>query len=160
MKTESEDERFKETAKLLDYGFNQFEVVELFKAGYKLQDQPSIPVVKGKDEQVEIALKEGISIPVGKGTEDNYRVDYNLDEKLLNENGELVAPVEKGEKVGTAELVFDEGEDFGYILNGEKKISVDLVTTKEVEKKNWFFLMLGAIGDFFAGLYHKFMGLF
>src|SRR5699024_8342773 len=70
MKTASEEERFKETAKLLDYGFNQFEVVELFKAGYKLQDQPTVPVAKGKEKTVEIALKDSISIPIKQGTED------------------------------------------------------------------------------------------
>lgn len=160
MKTASEDERFKETAKLLDYGFNQFEVVELFKAGYKLQNEPSIPVAKGKEKTVDVALKEGISIPIGKGTEENYHVEYNLDEKAFNENGELVAPIKKGDKVGTAELVFDDGEDFGYILDGDNKVSVDLIATQDVEKKNWFMLMLGAIGQFFTNLYHKFMDLF
>lgn len=160
MKTASEDERFKETAKLLDYGFNQFEVIELFKEGYKLKDEPSVPVAKGKEETVDIALKEGISIPVQKGTEENYRIEYKLDEKAFNENGELVAPIKKGDKVGTAELVFDDGEDFGYILDGENKVSVDLVTTDDVEKKNWFSLMLGAIGQFFVNLFNNFMDLF
>lgn len=160
MKTESEDERFKETAKLLDYGFNQFEVVELFKAGYQLQDTPSLPVIKGKEETVDIALKDGISIPIKKGTEDNFRIEYHLDEKVFNKDKELVAPIKKGDKVGTAELVFDGGEDFGYILDEEKKVSVDLVTTKDVEKKNWFLLMLGAIGQFFTNIFDKFMDLF
>ena len=160
MKTASEDERFKETAKLLDYGFSQFNVTELFKAGYELQDKPSVPVTKGKEKKVDIALKEDISIPIEKGTEESYRIEYNFDESAFNENGELVAPIKKGDKVGTAELVFDGGEEFGYILDGESKVSVDLVTTSDVDKKNWFSLMLGAIGQFFVNLYDKFMGLF
>lgn len=160
MKTASEDERFKETAKLLDYGFSQFDVTELFKAGYQLQDKPSVPVTKGKEKTVDIALKEDISIPIEKGTEESYRIEYNFDESAFNENGELVAPIKKGDKVGTAELVFDGGEEFGYILDGESKVSVDLVTTSDVDKKNWFSLMLGAIGQFFVNLYDKFIGLF
>lgn len=160
MKTASEDERFKETANLLDYGFNQFEVTELFKAGYQLQEQPTVPVAKGKEDTVTIALEDSISIPIQQGTEENYSIQYNFNEQAFNEDGELVAPIKKGDKVGTAELVFDEGEDFGYILNGEEKISVDLVTTNDVEKKNWFFLMLGAIGQFFSNLFDKFMDLF
>ncbi|MEI3611094.1 D-alanyl-D-alanine carboxypeptidase family protein [Pseudogracilibacillus sp. SO30301A] len=160
MKTASEDERFKETAKLLDYGFNQFDVTELFKAGYQVQDEPSVPVTKGKEETVDIALKEDISIPIEKGKEENYHIEYKLDESVFNENGELVAPIKKGDKVGTAELVFDDGAEFGYILDGENKISVDLVTTSDVDKKNWFSLMLGAIGQFFVNLYDNFMGLF
>lgn len=160
MKTASEDERFKETANLLDYGFNQFEVTELFKAGYQLQEQPTVPVAKGKEDTVTIALEDSISIPIQQGTEENYSIQYNFNEQAFNEDGELVAPIKKGDKVGTAELVFDEGEDFGYILNGEEKVSVDLVTTNDVEKKNWFFLMLGAIGQFFSNLFDKFMDLF
>jgi len=160
MKTKSEDERFKETAKLLDYGFNQFEKTELFKAGYKSEKQPSLPVAKGKEESVDIVLKEGISVPIEKGTEENYSIEYNLDDAVLNDDGALVAPIEKGEKVGTAELVIDGEEDFGYILDEENKISVDLVTTEEVEKKNWFSLMLGAIGQFFVNLFTKVMNLF
>ena len=160
MKTASEDERFKETAKLLDHGFNQFEVAELFKAGYQMQDQPSVPVAKGKETSVDIALEDGISIPIAKGTEEDYQVKFNLDEEAFDENGELVAPIKKGDKVGTAELIFDEGEDFGYILDSEKEVSVDIVAMNDVEKKNWFMLMLGAIGQFFANLYHNFMDLF
>lgn len=160
MKTNSVEERFKETAKLLDYGFSQFEDVEVFPAGYKVKDNSTIPVVKGKEDKVEVALKDGITIPTVKGTEKDYKVEYKIDKKLVNEDGELEAPIKKGEKVGVAELVFDGEEDFGYILDDEKKVSVDLVTTQDVDKKNWFSLMLGAIGQFFTNLYDKFMGLF
>lgn len=160
MKTDSVEERFKETAKLLDYGFSQFEDVEVFPAGYKVKDNSTIPVAKGKEDKVEVALKDGITIPTVKGTEKDYKVEYKIDKKLVNGDGELEAPIKKGEKVGVAELVFDGEEDFGYILEDEKKVSVDLVTTQDVDKKNWFSLMLGAIGQFFTNLYDKFMGLF
>lgn len=160
MKTDSVEERFKETAKLLDYGFTKFADTELFKAGYQLEGKSIIPVAKGKKDTVEIALNEDITAPILKGTEKDYKIEYIFDEKALNKDGEIVAPIKEGEKVGIAELVFDGDEDFGYILGEEKKVSVDLVTTQEVEKKNWFSLMLGAIGQFFSNLYHKFMGLF
>jgi len=160
MKTKDEDERFKETAKLFDYGFDQFEVTELFPANYQVEEDSTIPVTKGKAKSVDIALQDAVSLPIEKGSEEGYKVVYHLDEELLNENGELTAPIKKGEKVGNAEIVVDEGEDFGYILEGKEKITVDLVTTEEVKKKNWFSLMLGAIGQFFVGLFNKIMGLF
>jgi len=68
MKTGSEEERFKETARLLDYGFNSFEEVELFEAGYKLEDESTIPVAKGKEDSVEVVLGESISYPIRKGS--------------------------------------------------------------------------------------------
>src|SRR5690625_2506207 len=99
-------------------------------------------------------------MPIEKGTEEQYKIEYKIDEKLLNDAGELEAPIKKGEKVGIAEIVFDGEADFGYILDGEGKVKVDLVATKDVEKKNWFSLMLGAIGQFFVNLFDKIMGLF
>lgn len=160
MKTESEAVRFKETAKLLDYGFQDFTKEELFPAGYKLKDSSTINVAKGKKETVDIALAEAIEVLINKGTEENYHIEYELDEKKLNENGELIAPIEKGEKVGIAKLVYDGEEDYGYIEGAKENNTVDLITTSEVEKKNWFSLMLGAIGNFFTGLFDSVMGLF
>src|SRR5690625_82863 len=160
MKTKDEDERFKETAKLFDYGFDQFEETELFPANYQVEDESTIPVTKGKAKSVEIATQDAVSVPIEKGSEEGYKVVYNLDEELLNEDGELIAPIKKGEKVGNAEIVIDEGEDFGYILDGKEKITVDLVTTEEVKSKNWFSLMLSAIGQFFVSLFDKIIGLF
>ncbi len=160
MKTKSEEARFQETAKLFDYGFNDFKETELFPANYQIEDESTIPVEKGKEKSVQVATEEALSIPILQGTEKEYHVEYKIDESLLNEAGELSAPIKKGEKVGVAELSFDEGEDFGYILNSEKKATVDLVATENVEKKNWFSLMLSAIGQFFVSLFDKIKGLF
>src|SRR5690625_302622 len=121
MKTESEAVRFQETAKLLDYGFSDFEKEELFPAGYKLKDQSTINVAKGKKDTVDIALEEAIEVLIKKGTEENYKIEYELDEKKFNEDGELVAPIEKGEKIGTAKLVYDGEENYGYIQNAKEK---------------------------------------
>ncbi|TQS76362.1 D-alanyl-D-alanine carboxypeptidase [Ornithinibacillus gellani] len=153
MKTDSREARFEETAKLLDFGFDQFEDKELFPAGYTLKNKSTIPVVKGKEKSVDIETKEAFQIPILKGEEDQYSIDYHIDKSLLDKEGNLVAPIKKGSKVGTAELVY-EGDDFGYIFGGkDKKIEVDLVTKQDVEKKNWFMLTLSAIGDFFSNLF-------
>lgn len=153
MKTESIEERFKETAKLLDYGFDSFETVELFPAGYKKEGASAIPVEKGKAESVEIALGEPISFKIKKGTEESYDVQFTIDPQKLNENGALEAPLEKGEKVGEAKLIFNDSTEFPFITDDKKEVTVDLVTTEAVEKKNWFSLMISAIGDFFKNLF-------
>src|SRR5699024_11041560 len=151
MRTESEEARFQETAKLLDHGFDEFERVELFPVGHQLENEETIPVSKGKDKEVPISINEGITIPVSSGEEDLYTLEYTLDEDKLNEDGELVAPIEEGEKVGTAELVYNgEEDDAGYIFGDA---AIDVVTEQPVEKSNWFMLSLGAIGDFFANLF-------
>src|SRR5699024_11937688 len=95
MKKRSEDARFEETGKLLDYGYNNFETKELFPKGYQLKDESSIPVTKGKESSVEIETDEAFNVPIRKGDEDKYTVSYKIDSDKLTEDGELVAPIKK-----------------------------------------------------------------
>lgn len=154
MKTGSVEERFEETAKLLDYGFSNFETKELFPAGYQLNDESTLPVTKGKQKTVDIETADAFKLPIKQGDEENYEIVYHLDESKLNADGELTAPIEKGEKVGTAELVPIDDSEHGYIFsNDDDRDVVDLVTTSDVEKSSWFMIGLGAIGDFFVNIF-------
>ncbi|WP_241655838.1 serine hydrolase [Halobacillus litoralis] len=146
MKSESRASRFQQTRKLLDYGFNQFEHKELYPAAQQLEDQSTLPVTKGKEDKISIETNEALSTLVKKAEEDQYEIDYSLSEE------QLVAPVEKGQKVGTATLVYTGEESYGNILPNGKQ-SVDIVTTGAVEKSNWFMLMLGGIGEFFSDIF-------
>lgn len=152
MKTDSVEERFKETAKLLDYGFSQFEEVELFPSGYKKEGESIVPVVKGKEEEVEIALDKALPFKIKKGTEEDYDIEFHLDGDKLDENGALIAPVEKDEKVGFAKLTYKDSTEIPYI-DGQREITVDLVATNTVDKKNWFSLMIDNIKLFFKNLF-------
>lgn len=147
MNTENEEARFEETAKLFDYGYKAFEATELFEAGYQVEGESSIPVEKGKEKQVSIALKDGFNLSIKKDEEELYDIEYNLDEDTLT------APIEKGEKVGTAKLIYKEGIDYESILPGDNEYVVDLITTENIEKRNWFMIFLSSIGDFFSNLY-------
>ncbi|GAB3054129.1 serine hydrolase [Virgibacillus ainsalahensis] len=152
MKTNSKEERFQETAKLMDYGYDNFQTEELFPAGYQKENESVIPVAKGKENELNVSIAEGFSIPIKSGEEELYSLQYTLDEEKLNEDGELIAPIEQGEQLGTAEIVYDGETDYGYIFS-ESSDSVTLVADEAVEKDNWFMLTLGAIGDFFSNLF-------
>lgn len=153
MKTGSKEERFRETAKLLDYGFNNFASEELFPAGHQLEDKGTLPVAKGKEKEVSVSISEGIAIPIQSEEAELYSLEYNIDEEKLNDDGKIVAPIEKGEKLGTATLVYEgEATDHGYIFDQESVV-VDVVSDEAVEKANWFMLTLGAIGDFFGNVF-------
>ncbi|MFD1850978.1 serine hydrolase [Oceanobacillus bengalensis] len=143
--------RFEETAKLMDYGFNKFQTTELFQKGYQLEDQATLPVAKGKEDSVNISLSEGITVPILAEEADSYHLEYQIDEDRLNEDGELIAPVKQGDIIGTATLVYEGGDDYGYIIPSNN--SIDLIAEDTVEKANWFMLTLGAIGDFFANVF-------
>jgi len=153
MKTGSESERFEETAKLLDYGFSQFEIKEVFPAGYQKEDESTLPVAKGKEKAVDIETKEALEAPVKSKADEAYDIVYTIDKEKLNEDGKLTAPIKKGEKIGTAKLTPKDENDFGYIISDVDHNVVDLVTTSDVDKRNWFMITLGAIGDFFVNLF-------
>jgi D-alanyl-D-alanine carboxypeptidase (penicillin-binding protein 5/6) len=152
MKTDSKEERFEETAKLLDYGYDNFESQELFASGDQLEGQATLPVAKGKEKEVSVSISDGISIPIKADEAELYSLEYQIDEEKLNEDGELVAPIENDEKVGTATLVYEGESDYGYIFD-QDTVVVDLVADEAVEKANWFMLTLGAIGDFFTNIF-------
>src|SRR5690606_33395070 len=63
----SEPERFKETRKLLDYGFNNFEQIEVYPEGYQVKGNKELKVVKGKEKKVEISTKAPVKLLVKKG---------------------------------------------------------------------------------------------
>ncbi|WP_181350828.1 serine hydrolase [Thalassobacillus sp. CUG 92003] len=154
MKTDSKEARFQETQKLFDFGFNNFESKELFPAGHQLEGESELGVVKGKEDNVEIESAEAIQTMVQNGEEDKYSMEYKLDEDALNKDGELVAPVEEGQKVGTAQLVYSGEQSHGNILNDTSgQQSVELVASSAVEKSNWFMLMIGSVGDFFSDVF-------
>ncbi|MUK88120.1 D-alanyl-D-alanine carboxypeptidase [Ornithinibacillus sp. L9] len=148
----SSEIRYEETAKLMDYGYNNFHTKELFAAGYQIEGESSLPVAKGKEDTVEISINEGFSAPIEQGDEDSYTIEYHIDEDKLNESGELIAPIEKGEVIGTAELIYTGDNEYGYITGGSSH-TVDLVTEDGVEKANWFMLTLSAVGNFFGNIF-------
>ncbi|WP_077602801.1 D-alanyl-D-alanine carboxypeptidase family protein [Oceanobacillus sojae] len=165
MKTSSMEKRFEETAKLLDYGFDEFETQELFPAGYQEEGEETIPVAKGKEKEVNIGINNAIQVPVKSGEEELYHLEYALDEDKLNSNGELEAPIEADEVIGTVNVVYDgEEEDFGYVSDEASEESYELVAMDSIEKANWFMLTLQSIGDFFVnmfqGAYNWVTGLF
>lgn len=153
MKADSEEQRFKETASLFDYGYTQFKTEEIFPVNYQLEDQTTLPVVKGKEKTVNIATDTAFHLPIKNDQKESFTLEYHFDEKLLNKDGELTAPIEEGQKIGTVELVYEDEKDFGYIIDESDQKVVDLVTIKAVEKSNWFMITLGAVGDFFVNLF-------
>jgi D-alanyl-D-alanine carboxypeptidase (penicillin-binding protein 5/6) len=146
--------RFEQTRKLLDYGFSNYSIKELYPKGYQLKEKSTLPVAKGKDKSVAIAIDKPLSLVVKNGEEKNYRPVYVFDKKKLNDNGELIAPVKKGEKVGYMTLQY-KGEDEYSFLSPEMKnnVKVNIVTKKSVEKANWFVLTMRGIGGLFGDLW-------
>lgn len=154
MKANSKDERFSETRKVLDYAFSNFAEEEILPEEFQVKGKKSLPVTKGKEDKVEIYSKESISMVIKSGEKENYQAKLVLDKKKLNKNGELTAPVKKGETVGYITLESKDGKEISFLTEaGEELIKVDVIAAKDVEKANWFVLMMRGIGGFFGDVW-------
>ena len=142
--------RFDATAKLFDYGFNQFKKQELVSANYVVEDQKSIPVTKGKEDSVGIAAKDNLSFMVKTSDKDSYTT------KLILDVEELEAEVEEGTVVGKLVVERTEGSDYGFIDGRE--LTVDVVTTGSVERAAGISLFFQGIGSFFGNLWGSVTG--
>ncbi|WP_396954283.1 D-alanyl-D-alanine carboxypeptidase family protein [Neobacillus niacini] len=154
MNTSSQTERFRETRKILDFAFNNFTKEEVIPKHYQVKEKKSLPVTKGKDDQVKIYTKDAVNMVVKNGEKDNFKTVLTLDKKKINKQGELTAPIKKGEKVGTLTIQPKEAEKLGFLTEkGQNHITVDVIAAEDVEKSNWFVLMMRGIGGFFGDLW-------
>ncbi|WP_432353705.1 serine hydrolase [Sporosarcina sp. A2] len=143
--------RFDATRALFDFGFSQFSEVEFVPKGYQFKDKKTLNVLKGKEKDVAIQVKEPIKMLVKTSEKDQYTPKLVIDKKKLKD-GSLEAPVKKDAVVGHVELVKKDGsEDYGFI--NEKNVQTEVVTKEAVEKAGWFSLAMGGIGHFFSGLW-------
>lgn len=121
--------RFKDAAKLLDYGFANFETAEL-----KLTDrlQP-VKVEGGMSDSVGLACTDVSYLTVPKGQLGSLAHRLTIPDSID-------APVAAGDKVGT----------LTYSMDGEEVASFDVRATGAVEKKTY--------GSVFSLLWHALVG--
>jgi D-alanyl-D-alanine carboxypeptidase (penicillin-binding protein 5/6) len=150
----SYEARFGETRKMMDYAFSNFTKEEIVPKNYQIKGQKFIKVIKGKESQVEIYTKTPINMVILNGDKKNYQPVLVLDKSKLTKNGELEAPIKKGEKIGVLTIKPKNGEKVSFLTaEGQKKLQADVVAAKTVEKANWFVLMMRGIGGFFGDLF-------
>lgn len=137
--------RFDAMAKLLDYGFGQFSKQEIIPANYEFEGKETVAVTKGKEDSVEVAVKEPISFMVKTNEKDLYKP------KLVLEKDSLEADVKKGTVVGKVVIERTEGTDYGFIDG--KEFSTDVVTTDNVERAGAISLFFQGIGNFFGNVW-------
>ncbi|MBD2845462.1 D-alanyl-D-alanine carboxypeptidase [Paenibacillus sp. IB182496] len=150
MGAQSEPQRFLQTAKLLDYGFTNFETKTVVAAKSTLETLETVPVSKGVQTEVPIVTESGVSFLVEKEIEPQIE----LLESTVQSADELVAPIATGTVVGQATYQYTDSS--GATLER----TVNLVTSEEVKKGSWWRLMFRAIGDFFSGLFNGIVDLF
>ncbi len=107
-------ERFYYASKLMDYGFANYTIIGGVS---KSEEMGEIDVIKGMDKKVKYVAEQDFSVLIEKINKNSVQKEVNLSQNIL-------APVEKGQKVG--EIVFKaDNKELGR---------VNLVTDKEIPK--------------------------
>lgn len=115
MGVDTPDNRTIDTVKMLNYGFNSYKLDVIYKKG-KVID--TVRVERGKVEKVNLILMEDAEELLNVN---DSKKEYTINLKIKK----VKAPVKKGEKVGVAEVIDNEG----------KKIKEVGITVEESIKK-------------------------
>ncbi len=114
----SENLRTSESQRLLNYGFQNFDVIQLYK-----KDQP-VSVVrtwKGTEKKIDIGFRNDLFVTIPKGQREQLKA-------TLETQQPLIAPIENGQKIGTLKLS----------LNGKPYLDLPLVALDNVALANVF----------------------
>lgn len=95
--TNSNAVRFTETQKLLNYGFQFYETVQVYRKG---QQVTTLPVWKGAAESLKAGMGQDLYLTLPKGS--GERLKANLESKQP-----LLAPIGEGDRVGTMRVELD-----------------------------------------------------
>jgi D-alanyl-D-alanine carboxypeptidase (penicillin-binding protein 5/6) len=93
----SEAARAQESLKLLNWGFQSFDDVRLYKAGEEVK---SLEVWKGAVRNVKAGVPRDLLVSVPKGEADKIKAELVAQQPL-------VAPLAKDQRVGTLRVTFD-----------------------------------------------------
>ncbi|HZJ76610.1 MAG TPA: D-alanyl-D-alanine carboxypeptidase family protein [Oscillospiraceae bacterium] len=122
--------RFSEAAKLLDYGFANYNTVEIAKRNSIVGN---IELNKGKKTRLDVFPKDDLNVLVMKGKE------ANVQNKIILPSS-VNAPISKGDKMG--EII--------AILDGNEVNRVDIISKENVAKTS--------IIDILGRMFNKMMG--
>jgi serine-type D-Ala-D-Ala carboxypeptidase (penicillin-binding protein 5/6) len=98
----SEAARAQESLKLLNWGFQFFDSVRLYKAGEQVK---SLEVWKGSAKAVQAGLRSDLLVSVPKGEAEKVKAEMLSRQPLL-------APIAKDQRIGTLRVTFD-GKQIG-----------------------------------------------
>lgn len=147
----SKEDRFHETRKLLDYGFNNFEKRTIVNQKVEIESLKSVSVKKGAKLEVPIVTERAVSFIVPKGMSDDL---VQIAVEQVDED-ERIAPIEQGQVMGTLTVTLE-------IPNTQTplKEEVNLVAQEDVEKAGWMRLLSRAIKNFFSELFDGIKNIF
>ncbi len=116
--SDSDNDRFLSTQRLLEYGFRFYATQKYFDPN---KEYVSAKVWGGKSEQIQLGVSDEISITLPRTSFKDIKVDYEY-------KSNVQAPIIKGEVMGSLKIISD----------GEVVKTADLIALENVEAKGFF----------------------
>ena len=116
--SDSANNSFSDTQRLLEYGFRFYATEKYFDVG---KEYASAKVWGGKNDTISLGVENDISVTLARTKFKDLKVNY-----VVKNN--VQAPINKGDKIGTLELISD---------NNTVLIS-DLIALEDIETKGFF----------------------
>lgn len=138
--------RYADTKKLLDYGYDNYEIVKVLEQG-DFVEQINIKTENGSKEKLNLVLAEDIVILASKKDKTNVK-------KGKVELDEITLPVDKGAVLGTVKYVIN-NETFKENIVAERSISLKENVSKvtlETDKKTEMIAVLIIFGLLFVSV--------
>ena len=122
---QSKSSRSKESTKLLTYGLTNYDTIMLFEKNIGIAE---IDVWQGVEKKIEVFINEDIYKTIPKARKKYLKA-------LINYNGPVVAPISKGQVVGTLKIYYKD----------ELIKEHDLLAVKDMKRLNIFSRIISSI---------------
>ena len=116
--SDSDNDRFLSTQRLLEYGFRFYATQKYFDPN---KEYVSAKVWGGRSEQIQLGVSDEISITLPRTSFKDIKVDYEY-------KSNVQAPITKGQVMGSLKIISD----------GEVVKTADLIALEDVEAKGFF----------------------
>ncbi|SFI71050.1 D-alanyl-D-alanine carboxypeptidase family protein [Thermoflavimicrobium dichotomicum] len=100
MGAKSDDRRFIETKKLLEYGFEHYELKTMLTANQPVPKHSTLALPNGVEREVPVGVKTSVKAPVLKGEDSKYTYQVQFDPAVK-------APLKKGDVVGQVKVLYN-----------------------------------------------------
>ena len=121
---ESSKSRAQESLRLMDWGFNNFQLVDFYKKNEVIQE---VDTWLGKEDKVDLVALEDISVSIPKAQLSSAKVTVLVEEPIAT-------PIKIGDQIAKLQITF-----------ADKQVDFPLYSGEDIDQKNFFSRIFSAI---------------
>ena len=121
---ESSKSRAQESLRLMDWGFNNFQLVDFYKKNEVIQE---VDTWLGKEDKVDLVALEDISVSIPKAQLSSAKVTVLVEEPIAT-------PIKIGDQIAKLQVSF-----------ADKQVDFPLYSGEDIDQKNFFSRIISAI---------------